>query len=221
MLMRIYEVLLAAFGNRNWWPGETPFEVMVGAVLTQNTNWTNVEKAIGNLKRSGVLNAAALSELDTSELQGLIRPAGYYRQKTGRLRRLARWVGGRGADDASAIAALRAASTYELRQGLLALNGIGPETADSILLYALEKPVFVVDAYTVRIMSRHGLVDPEVGYEEVQAVFEDGLERDVELYKDFHAQLVEVGKRYCRRRSPRCEICPLRGELSDLVLEEW
>ncbi|MDP6108388.1 MAG: hypothetical protein QGI33_08140, partial [Candidatus Brocadiia bacterium] len=125
------------------------------------------------------------------------------------------------ADDASAIAALRAASTYELRQGLLALNGIGPETADSILLYALEKPVFVVDAYTVRIMSRHGLVDPEVGYEEVQAVFEDGLERDVELFKDFHAQLVEVGKRYCRRRSPRCESCPLRGELSDLVLEEW
>ncbi|MDP6438841.1 MAG: endonuclease III domain-containing protein [Candidatus Brocadiia bacterium] len=219
--MRIYEALLAAFGHRNWWPGETPFEVMVGAVLTQNTNWTNVEKAIANLKRSGVLSAAALSELDTSELQDLIRPAGYYRQKAGRLRRLARWVAERGADDACAIAALRAASTDELRQGLLALNGIGPETADSILLYALEKPVFVVDAYTVRIMSRHGLVDPEVGYEEVQAVFEDGLERDVELFKDYHAQLVEVGKRYCRRRSPRCERCPLRGVLGDPVLEEW
>ena len=221
MLMRIYEALLAAFGHRNWWPGETPFEVMVGAVLTQNTNWTNVEKAIANLKRSGVLSAAALSELDTSELQDLIRPAGYYRQKAGRIRRLARWVAERGADDACAIAALRAASTDELRQGLLALNGIGPETADSMLLYALEKPVFVVDAYTVRIMSRHGLVDPEVGYEEVQAVFEDGLERDVELFKDYHAQLVEVGKRYCRRRSPRCERCPLRGVLGDPVLEEW
>ena len=221
MLMRIYEALLAAFGHQNWWPGETPFEVMVGAVLTQNTNWTNVEKAIANLKRSGVLSAAALSELDTSELQDLIRPAGYYRQKAGRIRRLARWVAERGADDACAIAALRAASTDELRQGLLALNGIGPETADSMLLYALEKPVFVVDAYTVRIMSRHGLVDPEVGYEEVQAVFEDGLERDVELFKDYHAQLVEVGKRYCRRRSPRCERCPLRGVLGDPVLEEW
>ena len=220
MLNDIYQTLLGAFGHRGWWPGETPFEVMVGAVLTQNTNWLNVEKAIANLKQADKLTAHKLAGLDPTELQGLIRPAGYFRQKAPRLVRLARWVSAHGATDREAVEALQQAPTDALRRELLSLNGVGPETADSILLYALGKPVFVVDAYTVRVLARHELICPDVGYDEAQEFFESRLPRDVDLWKDYHAQLVEVGKRFCRRRSPRCGECPLRAALGAPALQE-
>jgi len=219
-LLDIYRTLLHALGHRGWWPGDSPLEVMVGAVLTQNTNWQNVEKAIANLKRADMLGACKLANAAPAELEALIRPAGYYRQKAARLGRLARWLNGRGESDEAAIEALRTLSSDRLRQELLAIKGIGPETADSILLYALEKPVFVVDSYTVRILARHGLAEAESSYDEVQALFQDGLPGEVELLKDYHAQLVEVGKRFCRRSRPRCAECPLLELLGRPILEQ-
>ncbi len=222
LLMRMYAALRGAFGPRHWWPADSPFEVMVGAVLTQNTSWANVEKAIDNLKREGLLDPASLSEVDAGRLQGIVRPAGYYRQKAGRLQRLARWVRER-CDPASAgLDSLSALPLSQLREELLRLKGIGPETADSILLYAFEKAVFVVDAYTVRVLARHQLIEPYGSYEQVQTYFHDRLPLDVELFKDFHAQFVELGKRYCRPRSPRCAQCPVHPVLGDPVeADEW
>ena len=207
--LAIYAQLRSAFGNQHWWPARTPFEVIVGAVLTQNTNWRNVEKAIRNLEGAGLLSAQDLSQADPRSLQELIRPAGYYRQKARRLIGVARWVAQNCPPQDRPLAALKGRSAEDLRRELLSLSGIGPETADSILLYALEKPVFVVDAYTVRIMGRHGFVEPDSSYADVQAQFQDRLPQDVELLKDYHAQLVELGKRYCRKRSPDCADCPL------------
>jgi endonuclease-3 related protein len=184
-------------------------------VLTQNTNWLNVEKAIGNLKSADMLNAEALSQVDLTRLQDLIKPAGYYRQKSARLKRLASWVAERCDPSEAALASVNALPLERLKEDLLSLKGIGPETADSILLYALEKPVFVVDAYTVRIMARHSLIEWESSYEEVQTFFLDNLPVDIELFKDFHAQLVELGKRYCKRRDPRCAECPIRPVVGD------
>jgi len=217
LLLRIYDVLRSAFGHRGWWPADTPFEVMMGAVLTQNTNWANVEKAVGNLTQAGLLSATGLSEAGEDEIQRLIRPAGYYRQKTARLRRLAGLVlEVCGPDDAS-LEGLRALPLEDLHEKLTSLKGIGHETAASILLYALAKPVFVVDAYTVRVMARHQLIEPGISYADLQAYFEDRLPTDVELFKDFHAQLVEVGKRYCKSRRPLCSSCPLHPLLGDPI----
>jgi len=219
-LLEMYAALRQAFGHRNWWPAQSPFEVIVGAVLTQNTNWDNVEKAVDSLREAGLLSPSALSEAAPQRLHELIRPAGYYRQKAGRLQRLARWVGEHCIEADSELGALKWEPLDQLREELLALNGVGPETADSILLYALEKPVFVVDAYTVRILGRHELIEPDATYGDVQEHFVHRLPPDVELFKDFHAQLVEVGKRYCRKRRPRCAECPLRPLLGEPVLEE-
>ena len=216
LLMGLYRALLAAHGPRDWWPGETPFEVMVGAVLTQRTNWGNVEKAIGALKRAGALGPRALAAMEPERLQQLIRPAGYYRQKTARLRALARWLVDR--SNGGGLRALERVPTDELHAELLGIRGIGPETADSILLYALGRPTFVVDAYTKRVVVRHGLLDEACGYEELQDLFESSLPDDVELFKDYHAQLVELGKRCCRT-TPRCAQCPARPLLGD-PLEE-
>jgi len=219
LLLKVYEALRAAFGCRHWWPAESPFEVMVGAVLTQNTNWANVERAIANLKQADLLRPAAMAEAELTKLQALIRPAGYYRQKSVRLKRLAGWVARRCAPADEGLKALRGLPLDCLREELLALKGIGPETADSILLYALGQPVFVVDAYTVRILARHQLVARDSRYGEVQSFFQDGLPTDLELFKDYHAQLVEVGKRYCKRRAPRCQDCPLHPVLGAPTLE--
>ena len=220
MLTDIYQALRQAFGHRGWWPAEGPLEMMVGAVLTQNTNWRNVEKALGALKRGGLLNVQALAEVDLGVLQELIRPAGYYRQKAPRVQRLAQWIGNCGDTEAQALEGLAAMPVDELRRELLALKGIGPETADSILLYALRKPVFVVDSYTVRVLARHGIVARGSTYEEVQGLFQDALPEDIDLWQDYHAQLVEVGKRCCRRRSPLCSECPLLPLLGQPDLEE-
>ena len=216
ILMELYEALLARFGHRSWWPGDTPFEVMAGAVLTQRTNWRNVEKALSALKEADALSPAALARMEPERLQALIRPAGYYRQKSARLARVARWLVERWGGD---VAALSDAPTDELRAELLSLRGIGPETADSILLYALERPVFVVDSYTMRVVVRHELLYAESGYPDLQQLFSDHLPEDVALYKDYHAQMVELGKRFCRP-APRCRDCPVRPVLGEPALDE-
>jgi endonuclease-3 related protein len=215
-LQKTYDCLREAFGHRDWWPGDGPFEVMVGAILTQNTNWNNVETAIEQLKEKEVLSPRAILDLELKELQSLIRPAGYYRQKSARLVRLSRWLleSCEGAPEL-----LQEWPEDELRRELVSIKGIGPETADSIMLYALEQPVFVVDTYTMRYAVRHNLIDANANYYELQRLFIDHLPRDLELYKDFHAQLVELGKRYCRP-DPRCGECPVLPVLGEPQLEE-
>ena len=207
---RIYELLERAFGPQHWWPGETPFEVMVGAVLTQNTNWKNVEKAVGNLKARDLLGPRALHELPVTELAERIRPAGYYNIKAKRLKNLIDWLFIEFDGDIERLFAL---DVEELREGLIRVNGIGLETCDSIILYAAAKPTFVVDAYTHRVLSRHDVIYDSAGYEEMKELFEESLPRDVQLYNEYHALLVQVGKRYCRKK-PLCEECPL-GVLFD------
>ncbi len=200
----IYRRLFLAYGPQGWWPADSPFEVMVGAILTQATNWRNVERAIGNLKEAGVLSPEAVLQLPEEELARLVRPAGFYRQKARRLKSLARAVLSHGGTEA-----FLSLPPGKLREILLSLPGIGPETADSILLYAAERPVFVVDAYTRRIFSRLGFIRGNEPYEELRALFERCLPRDTRLYQEYHALLVRHGKEHCRAR-PRCHGCPLR-----------
>jgi endonuclease-3 related protein len=216
LLMELYRALRDQFGHRNWWPGDSALEIMVGAVLTQRTSWRNVEKALEALKGAGALEPARLADMDPERMQELVRPAGYYRQKSSRLRRLAAWLVER---TGGHVAGLEAISTDRLREELLGIRGIGPETADSILLYALGRPTFVVDTYTNRIAVRHGLLEPNCGYYALKELFEDHLSRDVELYRDYHAQLVEVGKRHCRPR-PKCRGCPARKVLGEPLNDE-
>ncbi len=216
--MQIYKALRARFGHRRWWPAETPFEVLTGAVLTQNTSWNNVETAISGLRRAGCMTPAAMAAMPQGEFQELIRPAGYYRQKAARLKRIAGWVEAKCGDDVD-MCALAAVDTGVLREDLLGLKGIGPETADSILLYALKRPVFVVDAYTARVLGRHGLISPQSGYHEIQAECEANLPHDVDIFSDYHAQLVELGKRYCKRTEPRCNDCPLQPVLGTAEID--
>jgi endonuclease-3 related protein len=207
-LLEIYRTLLDFFGAQHWWPGETPFEVAVGAILTQNTSWTNVEKAIANLKAAGCLDAVKLHELDIAAIEKLIRPAGYFRVKARRLKNFIKWLcDNYGGDPRN----LEAISTTRLREELLSISGIGPETADSILLYALNRPVFVVDAYTARVMVRHGLIaQEELDYHQLQDLFMSNLEPDAARFNEFHALLVMVGKDYCKP-TPRCSPCPINS----------
>lgn len=206
-LMDGFKRMHKRFGPRHWWPGETPFEVMVGAILTQNTNWKNVERAIANLQSQRVLDPQKLLGLHPATLAKLIRPAGYYRVKANRLRHfLTYFVGAYG----GSVKRMAVRPTAELREELLAVKGIGPETADSILLYALDKPVFVIDAYTKRILSRHALCAEDETYDDLQALFMDRLPKGVPLYNEYHALIVETAKEYCRT-TPRCEGCPLNG----------
>lgn len=207
-LTDIYRRLYEHFGPQSWWPGETPFEVMIGAVLTQNTSWTNVEKAIDNLKRAGVLSLARLSELPVDLLAEYIRPAGYFNIKAVRLQNLLTKIGER---YSGSLDAMLEEETEELRRVLLSVKGIGPETADSILLYAAERPVFVVDAYTYRILLRHELIPEDFGYDDLQQLFMDNLESDVRLFNEYHALLVCAGKEFCKKSAPKCSVCPLEG----------
>ncbi len=204
-LLKMHRKLSEHFGPLNWWPGETPFEIAVGAILTQNTNWSNVEKAITNLKSQGALAPKALYALPEQELARLIRPSGYYNMKAGRLRSFLRFLFER---YGGSLRKMFLAPTDDLRVELLAINGIGPETADSILLYAGGKQTFVIDAYTRRALSRHGLIDGNEDYEDIRRLMEANLPRDVALYNEFHAQFVNLGKHYCRPQ-PQCEGCPL------------
>jgi endonuclease-3 related protein len=204
-LMDVYDRLLAAFGPQNWWPGDTPFEVLVGAVLVQNTSWKNVERAIRNLKEEDLLEPHALYQVSADELEELIRPAGYYRIKARRLRNLLGLVVER---YGGSLEAMFASDGDELREALLGVNGVGPETADSILLYAGGLPSFVIDTYTHRVLARHGWIGFEAGYYDLKEHFESGLPRDVPLYNEYHALLVRLGHLHCRK-TPKCEGCPL------------
>jgi endonuclease-3 related protein len=204
--MEMFENLLTHFGPQRWWPAETELEMMVGAVLTQNTNWKNVEKALINLKKENLLSLHKLSTLSTSEVAALIRPAGYFNIKAKRLKNLIDFI----VEHYQAeLSMFLKEETQALREGLLSVKGIGPETADSILLYAVRRPVFVVDGYTHRIMTRHGMTDEQVSYHELQALFMDHLPEDTALFNEFHALLVKTGKDYCRRE-PFCHMCPLK-----------
>jgi len=204
-LKDIYNLLLKRFGPQHWWPGDTPFEVIIGAILTQNTNWTNVVKAIANLKKAKLLIPERLHAIDTARLAELIRPAGYFNIKAARLKNFLNWFF---ENYSGNLKNLDVVPTDRLREELLSIKGIGPETADSILLYALDRPVFVVDAYTARIAARHHLIDSGAGYDEIKELFESRLASDVKLFNEYHALLVRLGKEFCRP-TPRCETCPL------------
>ncbi len=205
--LRVYDRLYAHFGPQNWWPGETPLEVMVGAVLTQNTNWTNVEKAIGNLKDGGQLSFSNLQDMPLELLAEQIRPSGYYNIKASRLKNLLQMI----VDEYEGeLEFLFADSLESSRENLLKVKGVGPETADSILLYAAGKPVFVIDTYTHRVFSRHQLVEEENDYYTLQQEFMDSLPEDVSLFNEYHALIVAVAKEFCKKTNPRCSECPLQ-----------
>ncbi|HMB44500.1 MAG TPA: endonuclease [Candidatus Methanoperedens sp.] len=195
-MKKTYDKLLYELGRKNWWPADTPFEVVIGAVLTQQTKWENVERAIRNLKERGLLEAEPLSKVDTEELEILIRCTGFFRQKAIRLKNISRFF--------HENPGLLEKPAAQLREILLSLNGVGEETADSIVLYAADKPKFVIDAYTKRMCKCLGI---EGDYRKLQSLFENSLPLDVPLYKEFHALIVEYGKRFCGKK--RCDECIL------------
>lgn len=205
LLKECFEHLSERFGAMHWWPAETPFEVMVGAILTQNTNWKNVEKAIVNLKNAGVMNPRGILALSELQLSELIKPAGFFRLKGTRLRNFVSYFLETYDGNVERMAAI---SMSTLREELLSVKGVGQETADSILLYALNKPIFVVDAYTRRIFLRHEIISEEADYAEIQDVVMSNLPEDVSLFNEFHALIVETAKNHCKTK-PDCTSCPL------------
>lgn len=205
-LRKYFDALLAHYGPPKWWPAATSFEVMIGAILTQNTSWKNVEKAIHNLKVYDLLDARKIHELDQDTLAMAIKPAGTYNLKAARLKGFVAWFLERFDGD---LERMKRSSPDRLREELLEVKGIGPETADAILLYALGMPVFVVDAYTHRLLTRHELAMDEATYDDLKEYFERNLPKDANLYNDFHALIVSVGKEFCRPKA-RCEQCPLK-----------
>jgi endonuclease-3 related protein len=207
LLNELYQRLWRFHGPQGWWPGDTPFEVAVGAILTQNTNWQNVTLAISALKEHEVLEPEALHELPEAELARLIRPAGYYNIKAKRLKNFLDFLANHYRNSMDLMAG---DSLENLRPALMAVKGIGPETADSILLYALSKPTFVVDAYTFRILSRHNFIPEAYAYEELRQLFMEHLPSQIPLYQEYHALLVRLGKAWCRPK-PQCDTCPLQG----------
>ena len=208
-LAQAYEKLFAQFGPQQWWPGYSRIETIVGAILTQNTSWKNVEKALANLKEHEALNLQRLYDAPEATLAKWIRPAGYFNVKAKRLKAFMALVVEHYRGDLDVLFQLE---TSELREVLLAVNGIGPETADCILLYAAERPVFVVDAYTRRFMSRHGWLGEAATYDEVALLFQEQLPSDTALFNEYHALIVNLGKDLCRKQ-PQCDPCPLRDML--------
>jgi endonuclease-3 related protein len=207
LLMKIFNRLYETYGPRHWWPGETAFEVMVGAILTQNTSWRNVEKAIERLKARRVLYIKGIHRLKKTELASLIRSSGYYRIKAERLKAFVDFIV---EEYDGSIEKMKREKMEVLKPKLLKVKGVGPETADSILLYGLGKPIFVVDAYTKRILSRHGMISEKATYGEAQKLFMDYLPRDERLFNEYHALFVHLGKTLCKK-IPRCDRCPIRG----------
>lgn len=205
-LIKIYQRLYKVFGPQHWWPGDTPFEIAVGAILTQNTNWGNVEKAISNLKKQNALSAKAIHEMTVRKLSELIRPAGYFNIKAKRLKCFIEFLMN---DYHGSMKRMKNEDMHSLRKKLLSINGIGPETADSILLYAMEKPIFVIDAYTKRVLSRHGFMEHDEPYEKFQELFHSSLKEGVKLFNEYHALFVRVGKTHCKLKNPLCDKCPL------------
>ena len=206
-LKEIYETLFCHFGPQHWWPGETQFEIITGAILTQNTNWANVEKAVTNLKSANLLAPEKIFHLEISQLAELIRPAGYFNIKAQRLKNFINWLF---ENYDGLLENLDSLNTTQFREELLAVKGIGPETADSILLYAFNRPIFVVDTYTARIAIRHGLIEPGCDYAQLQELFEFNLTEDVTLFNEYHALLVQIGKNYCKPKA-QCTDCPLKA----------
>lgn len=203
----LFHRLYRAYGPQHWWPGDTPFEVAVGAILTQNTNWGNVEKAITNLRKACALNPRVIGEMPPHELAALIRPAGYYNIKA---RRLKNFIHLLCAEYGGSMQKMKREDGEVIREKLLGVNGIGPETADSIMLYALDKPVFVIDAYTKRVLSRHNILSHEEPYDAFQELFHRHFARDFALYNEYHALFVRICKEHCKTK-PHCEGCPLGG----------
>lgn len=208
-LLRIFSRLYSVFGTQRWWPADSAFEVIVGAILTQNTNWANVEKAILVLKKRRLLDPGALLSCPRRRLAQSIRSAGYYNIKSVRLKNFLRFFSDNYSADVSRMAAQE---SRVLRNQLLGVKGIGPETADSIMLYALGKPVFVVDTYTKRIFSRHHILEESATYAQTQDIFMRNLTPDSKMFNEYHALLVKIGKDYCRKHNPKCEVCPLHGQ---------
>ena len=221
-----YNLMLERFGPRSWWPGDSPFEIALGAILTQNTAWSNVARALDNLKAITPLTPAALAALPDETLAQAIRPSGYYNQKVIKIRNLLAWLRDYSGEDSPEVFAdsslffLRGISLPALRESLLKVKGVGPETADAILLYALGLPTFVIDAYTWRLLRRHGFVDEDANYYEMQSLFTSALPEDVAVYNECHALIVKLGQEHCKKTKPLCERCPLFDYLDYPVFEE-
>jgi endonuclease III related protein len=205
LLNKIYALLNDYFGDLHWWPAADPFEVMVGAILTQNTAWTNVEKAIRALRERSLISPEALFSITEDDLAPIIRPSGYYHLKAERLKAFVRFLM---TEYSGKIERMKAEDLFRLRDKLLRVKGIGPETADSILLYACQKPIFISDAYTKRILLRHGLIGEDADYHSIQSLFMNHLQPDSDLFNRYHALIVNTGKTFCRKRA-ECEKCPL------------
>lgn len=207
ILLRIYKLLYAEFGPQHWWPGETKIEIILGAILTQNTAWKNVEKAIINLKGKNMLDINQLLAVSETKLAKLIKPSGYYNVKANRIKHFLHFL----ADNYdTSLEKMFSHDTPKLRNELLKVKGIGQETADSILLYAGRKPVFVIDAYTKRVLKRHNIINDTAKYEDMQALFTENLPKDIKLYNEYHALIVQLGKSICRAKVAMCEKCPIR-----------
>jgi len=206
-LHRYFDAMLHAYGPQFWWPGRTRFEIIVGTILTQNTSWTNVERAIANLRREKLLSPSAMEQVSVDHLATLIRSSGYFRQKAKKLKAFVDFLR---THYLGSLNKLFATPTHALREQLLAVHGVGPETADSILLYAGNHPVFVVDAYTRRILERHHLAQGKESYEEIRQTFESNLPADPKLFNEYHALIVNTGKHFCRKREADCAHCPLQ-----------
>lgn len=205
-LLVIYDALLEAYGHRHWWPAETAFEMMIGAILTQNISWTNASQAIRNLEDAGMLDPYSLAEAEPGDIARLIVPSRFYNLKAERLREFSRVYVAEFEGDPAVMAAVE---TGALRERLLSVRGLGKETVDSILLYACGKPVFVVDAYTRRILSRYGLLPEDASYDRMQRLFAENLLPDAAFFNDYHAQIVFLGNTVCKK-SPLCDRCPIR-----------
>lgn len=204
-LISIFDKLLSFFGPQHWWPAESRFEIIVGAILTQNISWNNVEKAIFNLKNKDLLSIDDILNTDIESLALLIKPAGYYNQKSRYLKNICKFI----RENYGSLEEFLSQDSRKLRNELLKIKGIGPETADSIILYAAEKPVFVVDAYTKRIFYRIGLIKQNLSYNKVQQFFMENLPKEVNLYNQYHALIVKLGKQNCSNKNPVCKNCPL------------
>lgn len=214
VLQDYFRIMFDALGPQKWWPGRTRFEIIVGAILTQNASWTNVERAIAALRREGLLTPKGIAVTPVGELAMLIRSSGYFRQKARKLKEFVHFLNTK---HGGSLNKMFATPTLELREQLLGVHGVGPETADSILLYAGKHRVFVVDAYTKRILQRHGLATEKRSYEEIQELFEKSLSSDAALFNEFHALIVYLGKHFCRPKAPECSACPLNCFLPQTI----
>jgi len=211
LLTGYYAALLGRFGPQQWWPGRTRLEVILGAILTQNTAWHNATLALRKLRQAGLLSWRGLRAAGLDTLEACVRPAGFYRQKARTIRNFVDWLE---REHGGSLSRLFSLPAEELRRRLLELRGVGPETADAILLYAAERPLFVADAYTRRVLSRHGVIAADSGYHETQEFLHTHLPREAAFFNEFHALLVEVGKKHCTPHSPNCPQCPLEEFLA-------